>query len=104
MIYAGLSSLNILFLDGNMFRQVTISCTIDLVINFMNVFYGMECQPHLKKSLIVCMDCSMSLICSFTVHVCRCDGDKISDVFKLIVAVEISDDESPVLVLKLNLF
>ena len=59
-----------------MFRQVTISCTSDLVISFMNFFNGIEWQPHLTCSLIVRMDFSMSPIFSFTAHVYRCAGDK----------------------------
>ena len=65
----------------------------------------MELQPHVTRSLIVRMDCSMSLMCSFSAHVCRCASDKkISDVFKFIFSMEISDGEPPILVLGINLF
>ena len=35
MMSDGLRSLDIPFLDGNMFKQVIISCTRDLVVNFV---------------------------------------------------------------------
>ena len=76
MIVARMRLFDIPFLDGNMFRQVTISCAHYFVISFLNVLYGMEWHPHLVSSLIVHMDCLMSPICSFVVHVCRCAGDK----------------------------
>ena len=56
MISAGLMSLDISFLGGNMFRQITMSRTIDIVI-YVVIFYGMEWHPHLTRSLIVWMDC-----------------------------------------------
>ena len=76
----------------------------DIVINFEELFYRMECQPHLTRSLIFCTDRLMSLMCSFVVHMYRCAVYKISDVFKLIVTMEISDGQPPVLVLGLNFF
>ena len=76
MISAGLRSLDIPFLDGIMFRQVTISWTSDIVINILNYFYGMEWQPNLTCSLTVCIYCSMCLMCSFDAHVFRCADDK----------------------------
>ena len=78
MIYDGLRSLDIPFLDGNMFRQVIMSWTRDIVNDFMNFLYGMDLYPHLTRSLIFWLDRSMSPICSFAVHVCRCVGDKNS--------------------------
>ena len=59
MIYDGLRSLDIPFLNVDMFMQVTISWTSDLVINFLRFFMEMEWQPHLMISLIVCMYRSM---------------------------------------------
>ena len=77
MIDARMGSLDITFvLDGNMFRQVTMSWTSDLVINFVNFLFGMEWKPNLMRSLIILMDPSMSPMCSFLAHVCSCDGDK----------------------------
>ena len=76
MIYAGIRSLDILFLDDNMFRQVIMSWNSDIVIKFVNFLYVMEWQPHLTLSLIFGMDRSIYLICSFVAYVCRCAGDK----------------------------
>ena len=42
MITDELRSLYIPFLDRNIFRQVTISCTSDIVIKILNFLYGME--------------------------------------------------------------
>ena len=42
MVSAGLRSLDISFFDGNMFRQVTMSCNSDIVINSMKLLYDME--------------------------------------------------------------
>ena len=74
----------------------------DLVINFVNFLYGMEWQPHTTRSSIFRMDHSMNPMCSFAARVFRCAGDKKKDVFKLIVAMEISDDEPAILLLGLN--
>ena len=78
MIAAELRSFDIPFLNGNMFRQVTISCTSDIDINYVNILYGMKFQPNITCYLIVLMDCSMYPVCSFSAHVCRCAGDKNS--------------------------
>ena len=40
IIAAVLRSLDIPFLDENMLRQVTMSCTSDSLINFVNYLYG----------------------------------------------------------------
>ena len=104
MIYSGMRSLDNPFWDGNLFSQFTMYCTSYLVINFVKFLYGMEWKPHLTRSLIVHMDCSMSLMCSFAAHVCRCAGNKNIGFFKFIIAMEISDSELPVLVLGLNMF
>ena len=67
MIAAGPRSLDIPFLDGNMFRQVTISWTSDIVINFVNFLYGMEWKKNFTRSLIVGMDRSYSIPCSLDI-------------------------------------
>ena len=41
IIADGMGSLDISFFDCNIFRKVTIACTSDLVVNFVNFFYGM---------------------------------------------------------------
>ena len=51
-------------------------CTSYIAIDFVNFFYGMDWQPHLTRSLIVCMDHSMYPMCSFSAHMCRFSGDK----------------------------
>ena len=56
MISDEMRSLGIPFLDGNMSRKVTMSCTSDLVINFVRFLYVMDWQPHLTHSLMVLMD------------------------------------------------
>ena len=76
MIYAGLRSLGIPFLDENPLRQVTMYWNSDLFINFVKCLYGMEWQPHHMCSLTVHMDCSMPLICLFAAHVCRYADDR----------------------------
>ena len=75
MIGAGLRSLDIQLLDGNMLRQVTMSWNSDIVVHFVKFLYGMEWQPHLTQFLVVCMDRSIPPMCSFAAHVCRCAGD-----------------------------
>ena len=83
-----------------MFRKVTMSWTSNLVINFVNFLFGVEWNPHIMLSLIVSMYFSMSPMCSFVLHVCRCAGDKkISEVFELIITMVFGDGETPVLVL-----
>ena len=77
MIDDGMRSFDIPFLDGNIFRQVTMSCTNYFVMSFVNFSCGMEWHPHITRSLIVWMDRSMSPMCSFVAHVCRFTGDKI---------------------------
>ena len=47
MISTGMRSLENPSLDGNMFRQVTMYCTSDIIINFVKFLYGMEWKPHL---------------------------------------------------------
>ena len=42
MVAAGLGLLDILFLDENMFQQVIMSCTKDIVTKFVDFLYGME--------------------------------------------------------------
>ena len=37
MMKSGIRLLDIPFLDGNIFKQVIMSCTRDLVINFANI-------------------------------------------------------------------
>ena len=76
IIATGLRSLNIPFLVGKIFRQVTMSWTSDLVINFITFLYVMEWHPNLTCYLIVWMDCSMSPMSSFVAHVCRFVGDE----------------------------
>ena len=71
MFSDGLRSLDRPFLDGNMFRKVTMSFTSDIVINFVEFLYGTEWQPHITHSFIVCI----SLMCLFEAHVFRCAGD-----------------------------
>ena len=56
MISDEMRSLGIPFLDGNMSMKITMSCTSDLVINFVRFLYVMDWQPHLTHSLIVLMD------------------------------------------------
>ena len=51
---AGLRSLDIPFLDGKMFKQVIMSCTRDLVINFVNFSVGYEVT--IKSHLL--LDCT----------------------------------------------
>ena len=53
MIDDSLMSLDIPFLDGNMFRKVNMSCTSDIVVDFVNFFYGMEWQPYLTLNVPV---------------------------------------------------
>ena len=86
MIDAGLRSLDIPLLYLDMFRQVTMSWTGDLVINFVNFLYDMEWQPYLTRSLIVCIYRSMNPMCSFADHVCRCAGDN-NKKFSFIISV-----------------
>ena len=76
MIIYGMKSLDISFLDGKICRKVTMYCTSYIVINFVKKLYGMEWQPHLTRSLIVCMDHSMYPMSSFAAHMCRFDIDK----------------------------
>ena len=76
MIDAGLRLMYITFLDGNMFRQVTMSWTSNIFINLVNILYCMEWHLHLIRSLIVHKIFSMSSMCSFVAHVCICAGDK----------------------------
>ena len=42
MMASGLRLLDIPFLDANMFKQVIMSCTKDLIVNFVNLLLGME--------------------------------------------------------------
>ena len=63
MIYVGTRLFDVPFWDGNMFRPVTISCTNDFVMSFLNFLYGVECHLHLIPSFIFWMDHSMSPMC-----------------------------------------
>ena len=56
MIAASQRSFDLQFLDRNMFIQVTISRTNDVVISFVNLLYCMEWHPTLTFSFIVCID------------------------------------------------
>ena len=78
MISDVLRSLNIPFLDGNTFRQVTTSRTTDIIIKLVVFLYGVEWHTHFMSSVIVRMDCLMPTMCLFAVHVCRCTDDKNS--------------------------
>ena len=78
MIAAGIRSLDISFLDGNMFSKVTISWTSDIFINFVIFLHVMEWNPYITRFLIVRMDRLISPMCSFAAHVCRYAGDKNS--------------------------
>ena len=60
MIANGLRSRDIPFFYVRMFMQVTMYCNSDLVVNFLQILYSMEWQPHLMKSLIVRMNRSIS--------------------------------------------
>ena len=76
MIAYILSSFDVPFWDGNMFIQVTISFTNNVVMSFVNLLYGIEWHPHLTRFLIFWMDLSISPMCSFAAHVCRWSSDK----------------------------
>ena len=76
MISDGTRSLDITFLNGNMFRQVTMYWNSDIVINFLKFLYCIDWQPHLTCALILRMYFSMYLMCYFAAHVCRCSGDR----------------------------
>ena len=76
MIASGMKSLDIPFLDEKLFRQFTMYFTSNILINFVNFFYGIEWQPHLARSLVFCLDHSMYPMFSFAEHMCRFAGDK----------------------------
>ena len=76
VIASGMRSLDIPFLDGNFFKQVTMFCTSYILINFVKFLYGKEWKPHLTRSLILCTDNSMYRMFSFAAHMCSFSGDK----------------------------
>ena len=80
------------------------SCTNNLVINSVNLFYGMEWKPNLTIYLIVHMHSSMYPMCSFAAHVCMCAGDKNIGCIQIHFPTKISYGEPPVLLLGLNMF
>ena len=54
MIADGLRSLDIPFLDGNIFRKVIMYCTRDIVINF--VFFVNHRVTSTSHALLDCLD------------------------------------------------
>ena len=83
MIASGLRSFDISFLDGNMFRQVTITCTNYFVMISVDLFKGMEWHPHVMHYLIVWINCLMYPMFSFGAHVCIYAGDKVIGAFRI---------------------
>ena len=104
MIDSGMGSLHIPFFDGNMFRKVTMSCTNDILINFVE--FCMVCSGHQISRTPSFFNGPLNV--PKCAHLWRIYVDalviKKSGLFKFIFVTEISDGDPPVMVLGLNLF
>ena len=100
---SGIGSIYIQFLDDNMFKQIIKSCTRYLVINFVD-FFQVWIYIHISLALLFSGCISLCPLCAHFCHMCV-DGLvlKIVRVLKFIVATEINDVETPVIVLGLHL-
>ena len=99
---AGMRLLDIPFLDGNMFKQVIMSCTRDIVINFM-FFCKIWSDIHISLSPLLYRWISRCPICDHLRHMCV-DGMvlKIMKVFRFIDAMEIVDGQAYIFILGLR--